>query len=242
MYSPSVGSLSPRSSASTQQALSPRVSMLRHTTTQQAFRDSFGPDVAATSKPERVFDACKMRRDSFISPISMRSQSVHSSSPRSYQQQAASPALPCIQIANGTEFETESPISPTGTMLSYASNRAVDSGLLAVPALSEPQVAEYRFWVPCGRRVCGFGCGGVQEGESAAAKRLFREVESVTEQQDESEENVHQGEDDQFDQTAPVVAEEQARYNCPSTSFTKPIDEWRRFLVNKERDVSVAKF
>ncbi|KAJ5037902.1 peptidase family C78-domain-containing protein [Bipolaris maydis] len=67
--------------------------------------------------------------------------------------------------------------------LSYTSNRSVLSGLLAVPPLSEHQVAEYRFWRPCGRRNCGFGCGGQDVGEVAAAKRLFRDVEDVVEEE-----------------------------------------------------------
>jgi hypothetical protein len=64
-------------------------------------------------------------------------------------------------------------------MLSYTSNRAVDSGLLAVRPLSEAQVAEYRFWRPCGRRACTFGCGEGNAGECAAAKRLFKDEEKV---------------------------------------------------------------
>jgi hypothetical protein len=64
-------------------------------------------------------------------------------------------------------------------MLFYTSNRSVDSGLLGVRPLSEPQVAEYRFWRPCGRRICVFGCGGAHVGETAAAKRLFKEAEEV---------------------------------------------------------------
>jgi hypothetical protein len=64
-------------------------------------------------------------------------------------------------------------------MLSYTSNRAVDSGLLAVRPLSEAQVAEYRFWRPCGRRACAFGCGEGSAGECAAAKRLFKDEKDV---------------------------------------------------------------
>lgn len=66
-------------------------------------------------------------------------------------------------------------------MLRYTSHRPVDNGLLALRALSEAQVAEYRFWRPCGRRVCAFGCGGGNEGEVYAARRLFRDVEPVLE-------------------------------------------------------------
>ena len=126
-------------------------------------------------------------------------------------------------------------------MLSYTSNRAVDSGLLAVPALSEPQVAEYRFWVPCGRRVCAFGCGGAHEGENAAAKRLFKEEESIVEQQNEEVAYGLGGEEDSFDDVPPYVSKQETWCNCSSASFTKPVDEWKKFLKNKERDVSVAR-
>lgn len=73
----------------------------------------------------------------------------------------------------------------------YASNRSVHSGLLGVRPLSELQVAEYRFWRPCGRHNCGFGCGSSDIGEAAAAKRLFRDAEDVSlehiEEQDEEQ-------------------------------------------------------
>lgn len=98
---------------------------------------------------------------------------------------SASPSPPSIEIANGTETSIVSPLSPTGTMLRYTSHRPVDSGLLALRPLSEAQVAEYRFWRPCGRRICAFGCGGGQEGEVYAAKRLFRDVEDVVPEEDE---------------------------------------------------------
>jgi hypothetical protein len=64
-------------------------------------------------------------------------------------------------------------------MLKYTSHRPVDSGLLALKPLSEAEVAEYRFWRPCGRRSCKFGCGDKDEGEVRAARRLFRSVEDV---------------------------------------------------------------
>ena len=86
-----------------------------------------------------------------------------------------------MQIANGTVAELKSPYSLTGTILSYTSNRTVESGLLAVPPLNESRVAEYRFWVPCGLKTCAFGCGFAHEGEVAASKRLFQEVEEVKE-------------------------------------------------------------
>lgn len=240
--SPSVRSLSPRSPASGQQALSPRVGMLRHMATQQALHSSSGSEAMSSPRQEYPLHACNARRDSVLSLASTPySQSVGSASPLSDRQQLALPRRPSIQIANGTEFETKSPISPTGTMLAYTSNRAVGSGLLATPALSEPQVAEYRFWVPCGRRVCGFGCGGVHEGEHAAAKRLFREAESITEQQVASEGYGHHEEGEELDQMSPVESQEKVRREFPSVSFTRPVGEWKRFLMNKERDVSVAK-
>ena len=64
-------------------------------------------------------------------------------------------------------------------MLLYTSRRTIGSGLLGVRPLSENQVAEYRFWRPCGRRTCAIGCGRAHAGEWAAAKRLFREAEDV---------------------------------------------------------------
>lgn len=71
-------------------------------------------------------------------------------------------------------------------MLLYTSNRNVDSGLLGVRPLSEAQVAEYRFWRPCGRRVCVLGCGGEHEGELTAAKRLFKDADEVATAQPKS--------------------------------------------------------
>ena len=66
--------------------------------------------------------------------------------------------------------------------------------------LSEVQVAEYRFWRPCGRRrgKCIFGCGEEGDGERSAGRRLFREVESVVgeeneEGMEEQEQDVDQG-------------------------------------------------
>ncbi|KAF3035921.1 hypothetical protein E8E12_004097 [Didymella heteroderae] len=209
--------------------------------TKQASRDVRGavapPDPTIQALPK----ARNVRQDSVLgctSPAStFGSQSVRSLSPRPNQcRDAVLP--PSIQIANGTEFEIESPISPTGTLLSYTSNRAVDSGLLAVPALSEPQVAEYRFWVPCGRRSCAFGCGGAHEGENAAAKRLFREAENVNETQMEDEGYDHGPDENSFQEMPSDAPGQNTR--C-SVNFTKPVDEWRRFLRNKDRDVSVAR-
>ena len=239
---PSPSSFSP---ASPQRTLSPRAGMLRHMATKQALPDMHNPVVAPSPGLQFSPNARNVRRDSVLSNNSPAStfcsQSVRSLSPRLVPEKAGPPVLPCIQIANGTEFETGSPISPTGTMLSYTSNRAVDSGLLAVPALSEPQVAEYRFWVPCGRRVCAFGCGGAHEGENAAAKRLFKEEESIVEQQNEEVAYGLGGEEDSFDDVTPYVSKQETWCNCSSASFTKPVDEWKKFLKNKERDVSVAR-
>jgi len=234
----SIGPTSP------QRALSPRAGMLHNMATRQALRDMHGtvtsPDLLMPISPT----IRNMRRDSLLSHTSPASaygsQSVQSLSPRqTFGRAAVSP--PSIQIANGTEFEIESPISPTGTLLSYTSNRAIDSGLLAVPALSEPQVAEYRFWVPCGRRVCAFGCGGAHEGESAAAKRLFREAENINEQGMEDEGYGHGPDEGSLQETHSNAPTQETRCDCGNVSFTKPVDEWRRFLSNKERDVSVAR-
>ena len=78
--------------------------------------------------------------------------------------------MPC---AGGAETCGVSPISLTGTMLSYTGGRKVDSGLLAVKPLAEAQVTEYRLWQSCGRHACPFGCGGPDEGELEAGRRLF---------------------------------------------------------------------
>jgi hypothetical protein len=83
---------------------------------------------------------------------------------------------PSIPIANGTETSTPSPLSPTGTILSYISSRPPSSGLLGIRPLSETDVAQYRFWSPCGRRGCAFGCSSLEKGEQAAARRLFRDI------------------------------------------------------------------
>lgn len=81
----------------------------------------------------------------------------------------------------------------------------------------------------------------MHEGEHAAAKRLFREAESITEQQVASEGYGHHEEGEELDQMSPVESQEKVRREFPSVSFTRPVGEWKRFLMNKERDVSVAK-
>lgn len=93
-----------------------------------------------------------------------------------YSPSSSYTTVPSIPIANGTETSTPSPLSPTGTILSYTSSRPPSSGLLGVRALSETDVAQYRFWSPCGRRGCAFGCSSIGEGEREAARRLFKDV------------------------------------------------------------------
>lgn len=162
-YSPSSSSHSAVSPTSPTRCLSPRSAMLRSMFDKQALQDlSHRPVVYSSSE--------------------------HSSEARSLSAvPVASPRpRPSIQISNGTESSAQSPLSPSGTVLVYTSHRPVDSGLLGVRALSEPQVAEYRFWRPCGKRMCAFGCGGAQEGEWAAAKRLFKEAEEVSVAEDEA--------------------------------------------------------
>lgn len=234
--------------ASPDRALSPRAGMLRHMATQQAFRSMHTAPVPFGSAPKCSFNTAHLRRDSVHShcspPPTLCSQSVRALSPGLVPKQAARPIVPCIQIANGTEVETGSPISPTGTMLSYTSNRAVDSGLLAIPALSEPQVAEYRFWVPCGRRVCAFGCGGAHEGENAAAKRLFREEDSIVEQSVVRDEGYGYGnEEDSFEEAyvAAIRGEEQYDRETAALEKGRRAEEWKRFLSWRDRDVSVAR-
>ncbi|KAH6622172.1 peptidase family C78-domain-containing protein [Boeremia exigua] len=232
----SMSSIGPASPTSPQRALSPRASMLRHMAATQALRS---PNVVPGPGTQ------PSRRDSVISNISLSSTfstpSVFPISSRSAHEQATLSACPSIQIANGTEFETGSPISPTGTMLSYTSNRAVDSGLLAIPALSEPQVAEYRFWVPCGRRSCAFGCGGAHEGENAAAKRLFKGLDNVVELKAVDKGHGFGRHDDSFEQVQTGAPQQEPRYDFGRVGITKPVEEWRKFLMNKERDVSVAR-
>ena len=70
----------------------------------------------------------------------------------------------------------------------------------------------------------------MHEGEHAAAKRLFRDVESVT----ESEGYARSEEGEGLEQVASGVEKEEVR-------STRPVQEWRRVLMSRERDVSVAK-
>ncbi|CAN9382564.1 unnamed protein product [Alternaria sp. RS040] len=152
--------------------VSPRTVMLKKIATKQGL-----PELSPNSMRDSGFrlESHTSTRIPGAYPASPPS-SIRSFQSASYRQTAC----PSFPIANGVESEATSPIDPCGTMLFYTSNRSIDSGLLGVHPLSEPQVAEYRFWRPCGRRICGFGCGGANVGETAAARRLFKEVEEVS--------------------------------------------------------------
>lgn len=102
-------------------------------------------------------------------------------------------------------------------------------------------MAEYRFWVPCGRRTCAFGCGGAHEGESAAAKKLFKDVASVVQSTAADEEYDSGVDGGRFGDVQAEKSRQQRQFKFGSKSPTKPADEWKNFLKNKERDVSVAR-
>lgn len=157
--SPSVTSVNPTSPTS---PMSPRSAMLKTMASKQAFQSlSHKPSSSPLSPPP------------FVDP----------SLPSDYLDHTPLPAFP---IANGFETSTASPFDPTGTLLKYTSSRRVTSGLLAVKPLNEAEVAEYRFWRPCGRRACAFGCGSAGAGENRAARRLFRSAEEVRAEESES--------------------------------------------------------
>ncbi|KAJ4988714.1 peptidase family C78 [Stagonosporopsis vannaccii] len=230
---------------SPQRALSPPIGMLRHMTTTHAPRDLHSSVAVAGHEPHSSPDLHIVRRDSVFSNHNLTSN-FYSLCTRSFPsspiwEKAALPTPPYIQIANGMECETGSPISPTGTILSYTSNRAVESGLLAVPALGETQVAEYRFWVPCGRRICAFGCGGAHEGENAAAKKLFKDMESVVERNVTDREDECGLSDGNFEDVRADTSKQQTQYMLSSAGSTKLAEKWKKLLENKERDLSVAK-
>lgn len=165
-----IGLATPPTSPS--RCISPRTAMLKKMAEKQSMRSFSPPQAIPSPGPSLEFHPSTRNINAYPAspPLSARSFSTTHS--------VSSPP-PSMPIANGVESESTSPIDPSGTMLFYTSNRSVDSGLLGVHPLSEPQVAEYRFWRPCGRRICGFGCGGADVGEAAAAKRLFKEVEDV---------------------------------------------------------------
>ncbi|PVI02794.1 DUF1671-domain-containing protein, partial [Periconia macrospinosa] len=182
-----VSTLSP-SPPSSPTLASPRAAMLKNMASKQALQGlSHQPNITSRvdsciwPSPVPVTAVAAMLTPP-TSPLS------NVASPRKMHKPAA-PDLPplntdvkVVSIADGVETCSFSPISPHGTMLSYTSNRSVESGLLAVMPLSEAQVAEYRFWRPCGKGKCSFGCGAGREGEWAAARRLFRSVEEVAEE------------------------------------------------------------
>jgi hypothetical protein len=174
-----------------------------------------------------------------------RNINAHPASPpasvRSFSSATHSHPPPSIHIANGVESEAVSPIDPSGTMLFYTSNRSVDSGLLGVRPLSEPQVAEYRFWRPCGRRICAFGCGGAHAGETAAARRLFRQVEDVIpEVEDENEGNdgareYALGLDGACDDGA-VYESYDGKVSTSTWAGRRLVTDWNQFLSGCERE------
>ncbi|KAF2026638.1 DUF1671-domain-containing protein [Setomelanomma holmii] len=231
--SPSSCSQSPISPTSPPRATSPRVVMLKKMIDKQAFQDlSHNP----TRDPAPILELHPKTVNAYPSPPSTASNT--SASPRRWP-----PHPPSISIANGTETALTSPISPTGIVLAYTSHRPVDSGLLGVRPLSEAQVAEYRFWRPCGKRACAFGCGSAKEGELGAARRLFRGVEDL----DEKEAGVvkREGEaacdghsEDDGGETETAVEE---RYRASVWAGRTLVTDWGRFLGECERE-GVARF
>jgi hypothetical protein len=165
---PSASSTSP---ISPPRAVSPRTAILKNMASKQALQNmSHNPKIFSPKAQHHAW-------------LSVNDSSTHISDAldrlNTYADTPPYVSPPSIHIANGTETLFPSSPSGSGTMLSYTSNRAVDSGLLAVRPLSEAQVAEYRFWRPCGRRACAFGCGEGSAGECAAAKRLFKDEKDV---------------------------------------------------------------
>lgn len=189
--------------------MSPRTAMLKSMLDRQALQ--------GLSHNSLLFPASGVEYHPRI--INSTTSSSQSSSPQQLLNQ-------CIHVANGTETSTTSPISPSGTVLVYTSHRPVGSGLLGVRPLSETQVAEYRFWSPCGRRGCAFGCGGADEGEWAAAKRLFRDVKEVN---GEAFGCDVQSEDDDVE------------YRASEWAGRRMVKDWGSFLMGCERE-GVARF
>jgi hypothetical protein len=165
---PSASSISP---ISPPRAVSPRTVMLKNMVGKQALQNMSHSPLMFSPKAQHHTWTCTNDLLTNLADA-LDKLNTHAYTPSSLPPRS-------IQIENGTETLIYSSSSGTGTMLSYTSNRAVDSGLLAVRPLSEAQVAEYRFWRPCGRRACTFGCGEGNAGECAAAKRLFKDEEKV---------------------------------------------------------------
>jgi hypothetical protein len=237
--------------------VSPRIAMLTKTTGHQNTQELRSSEATVNSGPKLQFlsDACNLKAYLASPAPSIRSHSIAHTYPS---------LPPPVPIANGIEFETVSPLDPTGTMLMYTSSRSVDSGLLGVSPLSEQQVAEYRFWRPCGRRDCGFGCGGADVGEAAAAKRLFRDVEDVNleriEEHDEEQnatmkkqknkKNKKQSEvceyslDGQIDAGADDEGRGNGKQESPKSSVwagRRLVTDWGSFLKGCERE-GIARF
>lgn len=152
---------------------------------------------------------------------------------------------PYIEIANGTEASTTSPLSPSGTVLAYTSRRPVYSGLLGVSPLSETQVAEYRFWRPCPHRSCAFGCGRAYDGELAAAKRLFRPVEEPSPEKESTPDGNRPavrgmrntgryGYDKR--RISPTCGGKRSEIGTSSWAGRRLVSNWDNFLVRCERD------
>jgi hypothetical protein len=200
------------------------------------------PSVASQSPTSPASPRTAMRR---VMQLKQAFQSM-SHNPTLYPVSSApsstSPPPLSIQISNGTETCTTSPLSSTGTLLSYTSHRPVDSGLLGVRPLSEAQVAEYRFWRPCGKRVCAFGCGGANEGEVGAAKRLFRGVEDVCDEQGFGLDGCRDEKEGTANGVFRFTVEEQeeaARHEAFRASVwagRRLVSDWGRFLGGLERE------
>jgi hypothetical protein len=221
------GFASPPTSPS--RCVSPRTAMLKKMAVKQGFQELSpkSPDHG----PSLEFHPSARNINAYPAspPASIRS---FSSATHSHP-----PAPPSIQIANGVESEAVSPIDPSGTILFYTSNRSVDSGLLGVRPLSEPQVAEYRFWRPCGRRICAFGCGGAHVGETAAAKRLFKQVEDVIpEAEEEGDDGAPEyalGLDGACDES---FNDDAGKSSTSTWAGRRLVTNWNQFLSGCERE------
>ncbi|CAO2649441.1 Nn.00g068260.m01.CDS01 [Neocucurbitaria sp. VM-36] len=233
--------------------ISPRTAMLKNMVGKQALESlSHNPALYPAAASQLLSSAFNAYPPSPSSPA--RSILLHA--PTSC---LTSPPPPSIHIANGTETNPTSPIDPSGTMLLYTSNRSVDSGLLGVRPLSETQVAEYRFWRPCGRRLCAFGCGDAREGEWAAAKRLFQDVEEVTPNDvnpRNEEHNASQGKErersggyvsfglDGVSADSNVdegYGSEENKFSASTWAGRRMVTDWNQFLLSCERE-GVARF
>lgn len=170
----------------------------------------------------------------FYTPPSTPSQSpLRALSPRSTMLKTLHAKPPHMAIANG---DLVSPLSPPSTtILSYTSHRPIMSGLLALPPLNENQVAEYRFWTPCDRRVCEFGCGSKNEGECSAQKRLFRGVEECA-----VDEGIRGG--DEIEEGLGDMGEmERQELEKSEWAGRRYVGDWEAFLRGCERE-GVARY